>query len=351
MLEDFCAAEPAPTRDWLTAERAKVTAAIGAPGRKPRRHAISFRWPMPSRIAMVAGAAATAAVTTLVCIVAIPAGHGGTQPQAETAAYVISHTESALTAAAAEDPVVYVHTSDSGLREGISMGGGPFGKGSLSSQHTDAWYYGPDYYPVRYQGFTAAGQPIFDSGVAQNSDTVIDYQARIWWRSTSHITPWVPPHGSALSCDNVGGFGSGSDPVYWPGDIRKLIACGQFTTSGTEKVDGVDAVKISQVHPDGTSAVLWVDPSTYLPVRVTATTLATVSGGNQPERSYRLTETEDLRWLPPTTANLAKLNVPVPSGFVQVPAPPDKDCLGSAATKECLAPWNAWYATYVAPRL
>jgi len=52
----------------------------------------------------------------------------------------------------------------------------------------------------------------------------------------------------------------------------------------------------------------WVNATTYLPFRFTAT-----SSG--PAFQMRL------RWLPPTTANLARLNVPIPAGFTQVPPP------------------------------
>jgi hypothetical protein len=295
--------------------------------------------------------AAAAAAVALALIPGTAARHAGQQPQTHTAAYVISRTETALSAAAAENPIVYIHTSDgSGAGNGLYIGGGaPFGRSSLAAQQTDAWYYGPNYDPARYQGFTAAGQPVFDSGLTQTPDTVVDYPARIWWRHAPHLTPWTPPHGSALPCNDVGEFATGVyDPTYWPADIRKLLACGQFTTAGTEQVDGVDAIKVTQVRPDGPdgmATVLWVDPSTYLPVRVM------VKEQPRPGGPYLLVKTEDVQWLPPTAANLAKLTVPIPSGFVQVPAPPDKNCLGSAAINKCVAPWNAWYAKYVAPRL
>jgi hypothetical protein len=45
-----------------------------------------------------------------------------------------------------------------------------------------------------------------------------------------------------------------------------------------------------------------VDPATYLPVRWDV-------GGSQ----------TDYLWLPPTPANLALLNEPIPAGFRQVP--------------------------------
>jgi hypothetical protein len=106
------------------------------------------------------------------------------------------------------------------------------------------------------------------------------------------------------------------DPTYWATDIRKALSCGQFTTSGTEKVGRVNAIKLVPVRPGITSAVLWVDPSTYLPVRV-AVGMRNPSGGLKVSNQH-----EDVQWLPPAPANLAKLTAPIPSGFVQVPARP-----------------------------
>jgi hypothetical protein len=51
-----------------------------------------------------------------------------------------------------------------------------------------------------------------------------------------------------------------------------------------------------------------VDEAFAMPFRFTA-----ARGGS----TFQMT----LRWLPPTAANLAKLNVPIPAGFTQVPPP------------------------------
>jgi hypothetical protein len=54
----------------------------------------------------------------------------------------------------------------------------------------------------------------------------------------------------------------------------------------------------------GGHLTLWVNPATYLPVRLKL-------GGLQ----------TDFQWLSPTPAGLALLNMPVPAGFHQVPPP------------------------------
>lgn len=54
--------------------------------------------------------------------------------------------------------------------------------------------------------------------------------------------------------------------------------------------------------------MIWVDPSTYLPVR----DWSDIDGG---------IDQVDFRWLRPTPTNLAALDVPVPPGFTQVSPP------------------------------
>lgn len=57
------------------------------------------------------------------------------------------------------------------------------------------------------------------------------------------------------------------------------------------------------------TTIIWVDPATYLPVRLTSQwTRPTVS----------VPATFDFEWLPPTSANLALLKVRIPPGYTQV---------------------------------
>jgi hypothetical protein len=84
--------------------------------------------------------------------------------------------------------------------------------------------------------------------------------------------------------------------------------------AGTGWVDGVQALRLkpaqassSATGPLPTTAVFWVDASTYLPARGVVTV------------SFHGTIQDDFQWLRPTPANL---DVPVPPGFTQVrPAP------------------------------
>lgn len=68
-----------------------------------------------------------------------------------------------------------------------------------------------------------------------------------------------------------------------------------------------DGRRVDAIEMTGESGhiTVWVDPAAYLPVRLD---LGQIIQTN-------------FQWLPPTPANLALVNVPVPAGFRQVPPP------------------------------
>jgi hypothetical protein len=83
--------------------------------------------------------------------------------------------------------------------------------------------------------------------------------------------------------------------------LNQAIANGEFTESGPTTVNGVQAIGLT-----GGNEQIWVDSTTFLPVRWVTTT----STG---------TNTDNLIWGQPTAADLASLSQPtVPSGFTQV---------------------------------
>jgi hypothetical protein len=98
--------------------------------------------------------------------------------------------------------------------------------------------------------------------------------------------------------------------------IRKALSCGDLRLDGRQWIRGTHAIKI--VSPQRLarqlalfapiSGTLWVDPATFLPVMVRWA---------WPHGTLAAT----FRWLPPTRANLAALNVKVPSGFRAVRLP------------------------------
>jgi hypothetical protein len=64
------------------------------------------------------------------------------------------------------------------------------------SQQENSWYYGL-YGTERNQGLTTTGQPVFDTGLTETSDTatsiLVDHPARVWWQHVQHFTAWTPP--------------------------------------------------------------------------------------------------------------------------------------------------------------
>jgi hypothetical protein len=157
---------------------------------------------------------------------------------------------------------------------------------------------------TKLSAFTAAGQRIFDERFTVRNGslatTAVSYTSHTWW-TTQTARPAVTGPASA-GCLPGGGIRLSGGRNAWPDFIRSQLACGAYTVAGRQAVGGVDALEIT-----GNSGHLrlWVNPATYLPVR-----LETVG-------PLRI----DFRWLPATPANLAMLNMPVPAGFHQIPPP------------------------------
>ena len=95
--------------------------------------------------------------------------------------------------------------------------------------------------------------------------------------------------------------------------IRAEIANGQFTVVGRTELDGQQAVELeinvppnNEAPPHVTAARLWVDATTYLPMRE----YLRMSNGEQ--------NVTDYIFLPPTPENLAKLRPEIPAGYTHV---------------------------------
>jgi hypothetical protein len=95
--------------------------------------------------------------------------------------------------------------------------------------------------------------------------------------------------------------------------IRAEIANGQFKVVGRTELHGQQAVGLeinvppnSEAPPHVTAARLWVDATTYLPMRQ----YLRMSNGEQ--------NVTDYTFLPPTPENLAKLRPEIPAGYTHV---------------------------------
>jgi hypothetical protein len=289
--------------DRLREEMRHATAGVPVPAGLIRRARRGRR----RRIVTRAGAAS--AVAAVAAASAVVVSHGTTGASRDsgvyTTAFVVRHVESALGAATGADEIAYLHAAD-GSR--------------------DLWLYdGPQGQSARTEIFSPAGQLGTEVGhtvtpAGLDTTTAVLFTTKTWWQLSVQEPAPQPPQ---PSCDAFSGLMSLNDSLAdVTANIREALACGTLAYEGTQYVDGIDALKLVSVQTarlspatDAAGATvtrtLWVDPDTYLPVRMATTTTS-------PEI---LGMTWEIQWLPPTSANLALLTVPIPPGFTRV-APP-----------------------------
>jgi len=112
-----------------------------------------------------------------------------------------------------------------------------------------------------------------------------------------------------------------------PAPIRQQVASGIFTVAGPASVQGQPAVQLTWTMLEGppgrqhhgVTTRLWVDAQTYVPLQVVTSSWLQPPG--QPRTAFQ-TVTRQYRFLPPTPANLALLNPPIPAGFTRTASSP-----------------------------
>lgn len=252
-------------------------------------------------IRAVAAAAAAVAIAagTLAGVAAATASP--TAIPAQTTAYVLSHASSAL---ATTNRIMYTTTTTT-----------TFGPPANTQFVTDVWDYGSR---VRQVDESASGKPMWDSwvqtGHGKPTLIMVNYQDRTWERFA--IAPSGPPPKLSV-CGKFGALLSAPNatPADWKLVIGAGLRCGLFHVAGHQRVDGIDAIKVTGSANSGIALwaspadgiTLWLDPHTYLPVQLAG---SEASSGPKPAavviRFY---------WLPPTQANLAQLTGTIPPGF------------------------------------
>lgn len=129
--------------------------------------------------------------------------------------------------------------------------------------------------------------------------TAIDYAARSWSRTAQPVIP-LPPGNCSTRREAT------SNPIPLP----QLLACGTFVIAGHDDIGGVQAVRLTETSHGGWVSTVWVDPSTYLAVRLTTS------------HNGELSNQVDFRWLAPAPGTVNKLSAPqIPAGFRHVPGP------------------------------
>jgi len=269
--------------------------------------------PRPGRRRLTARAAVAAGAVAVLIAVAVAGAAGAFSTrdgqQIQTDAFV-ARVRDALAAQAGAGLVGYARNvfPPGTVVKPVPGGWGtwPGGAGSprsgLAAAEMISWTYQSE---STMTALDAAGQPV---ATEQNTGDVwdggttvaVDYHDRTWWRATQapvHRRPGartpVQPRCSAPDETALSGT--------WQSFIRQELSCGAFTEGGRQRVDGIDAVKLIS-----NGEVLWIDPSTYLPVREAGPGTGGVT---------------DFRWYRATPASLAKLKLTVPAGFRRV-APP-----------------------------
>jgi hypothetical protein len=294
---------PGPSTDAWARARAAVAAARSEetpPGPRPMRR------PGRRRLSIAAAGTVAAVVTGLVA--ALLSGSPPTRPAGRVQAMAfVARVERALAPPRQHDIVGYSSTVlPPGSRILLGAGyesGGPGVRGGLAVGVEVLWWYRGT---STLYGFTRSGRRVFaqESVTVTNGKTVqevtvtVIYADATWWRATLR-QPSGPQTSTAPRCGPGVDIGAGG----WPAFFRFELGCGEFRMAGRLRAGGVQVVKLTE--RTGTTA--WVNPVTYLPVRV-------IVAGREPSVC-------DFRWLAPTPASLATLSVQVPAGFRQVRPP------------------------------
>jgi hypothetical protein len=310
LLRRFIEEIPGPSTDAWARARAAVAAARAeeAPARRRPR-----RWPARRRIVPVtAGVAAAVAGVLVALFPAAPAGPGGGGQVRETA-YLVNRVQDALSRSGQQSLVGYSRTvfpagtvtEPAGIGGWYTTGAAPGAPSPHTASVLVMWQYRDSAADV---ASTATGQPVYaehTTGTAHRlTATGVSYRDATWWRATQGAP--VPARGCSPP-----GYLPGS-AAGWPGYLRRELSCGAYHLDGRQRVDGIDAVKLTTENKD-VRQVLWINPATHLPLRWTSLSLIGPGKGQSAQT--------DFRWFPVTAASLAHLTVRVPAGFRHVPPP------------------------------
>jgi hypothetical protein len=258
-----------------------------------RSQVIRARRRIPGAVAIVAVAAAAGTAVAL-----IPAGSvkpAGVTTQ--TTAYVVSHVARALDAMPGH-AVVATQWTPSG-----------------STDLRDSWTNGAG--GSRQEVFTAAGQPLSQRGISFSGSagrmtskvTVVNYQERTWWSKVNQFAGARTAPKITWTCGNAESVIATWNSGEMTGLLHTELSCGELKVTGHGMAGGIPTVTLSGTFSGGGTVTYWVNATTYLPVRFRWTSRA------------GLVFQMNLQWLPPTTANLAKVQVQIPAGFTHVSPP------------------------------
>jgi hypothetical protein len=302
---------------------------------RARRHRSRRRLAAGSAIAGVTAAVTAAAVIAT----GAAAGPGtGASTGMQNTAYVMQHVASAL---ANDNLVMRGHTTQSYTL--AKFPGKTFSEGMMN-----IWAYGPRNRMVELTGSSCGhtlpngacthhggSEAYLASGTALVSGKLTGAYVTYYNRkySLSQLTVRVPAPCSTTARLAMGGLPVGISD--WRTFIKTMLACGAGTVTGHVRIDGMETTEISGSVTVPLSKgyaktvnekearvryTLWVNPTTYLPVREFGST-ETYGGSAGTTVSLGMT---DVQWLPPTAANMAQTLVTIPAGYQQVSSSADQ---------------------------
>ena len=248
------------------------------------------------RIRIRAAIAAGTAVAAAAAAVTVSLAASGNQPsnapvRTQTIADVASRTEQALAAAVDQGKAIQVtRMSSRNMPFGLTVVGPqggpqypsptqrlPGAHAAVTAQSMMSWQYRDLYLQ---EGFSAAGRLVFvnangpitlRSGKQVEGNYGAAYPVHVRWRT---VFGGVSGPAPGLSCQNFP-----SEYPSWRASISKALSCGLYRLSGRQWVDGVDAMTlVAEPRGMGFRDTMWVDPSTYLPVRTSVTFLSGPAG-------------------------------------------------------------------------
>jgi hypothetical protein len=99
-----------------------------------------------------------------------------------------------------------------------------------------------------------------------------------------------------------------------PVELARQVGVQHWTVVGTTTLEGHRVIELTWQVAPGSRSYLWVDASTYLPLREESSFREGKAGG-----WVTATFRDDYRLLPATQASVATLTPPIPAGFRQTP--------------------------------
>jgi hypothetical protein len=308
--------------DRLTADARAPAGMVGRAQERNRRR----------RIASLSATAGTAVLAAAAITIAMAVPRSGPAPRVQTIAYVTSRAQQALAGVAQAQAIEEVRaTARNGtfgftvLNMALSKVQNPAGSavlpgvlGGVKAQRMTSWFYQG---LVLQEGLSAAGKLVFTASIGTVTSPAgkqvpeaygAAYPVRTRWRSPLTGRSAKLP---GLTCASA--FPGSATPRL-RATILKALSCKLFALDGHEQIGGVSAIRLVMNPPPGLPAreTLWLDASTYLPLRTSTAFLSS--------RGRVGLLVQDYRWLPPSRANLATLHAAIrratiPSGFRALP--------------------------------